>query len=80
LREKISASPEISLRLIDEDLTDATTAISHETLTDPRDRFIVATAKMLSLPLVTKDEAIRDGGLVATIWQAQSAHVPIAFL
>ncbi|MEA2494004.1 MAG: hypothetical protein QOJ29_1915, partial [Thermoleophilaceae bacterium] len=37
-------------------------------LTDPWDRFIVATAKALALPLVTRDAAIRDSNLIETIW------------
>jgi PIN domain nuclease of toxin-antitoxin system len=35
---------------------------------DPADRFIVATAVGRSLPLVTKDRAIRSAKLVTTIW------------
>jgi PIN domain nuclease of toxin-antitoxin system len=68
LREKISASPELSLHPIDEDVVDATTAIPRDVLSDPWDRFIVATAKALGLSLVTKDQAIRDSKLVPTIW------------
>jgi PIN domain nuclease of toxin-antitoxin system len=37
-------------------------------LADSRDRFIVATAKVLEVPLITKDQAIRDSGLVPAIW------------
>ena len=68
LRETISASPELSLQPIDEDVADATTAIPRDLLSDPWDRFIVATAKVLDVPLVTRDQAIRDSKLVATIW------------
>ncbi|MDL2275735.1 type II toxin-antitoxin system VapC family toxin [Desulfosarcina sp. OttesenSCG-928-G10] len=35
---------------------------------DPADRLVVATAKALGLPLITVDGAIRDAGLVSTIW------------
>ena len=49
-------------------LADATTAIPRDMLADPWDRFIVATAKTLGLSLVTKDQAIRDSGLVPSIW------------
>lgn len=35
---------------------------------DPFDRVIVATAKRLGLPLVTKDRLIRKARLVTTIW------------
>jgi PIN domain nuclease of toxin-antitoxin system len=68
LREKIAASPELSLHPIDEDVFDATTAIPRDVLADPWDRSIVATAKVLGVPLVTKDQAIHDSGLVPTIW------------
>ena len=68
LREKIAASPELSLHPIDEYVADATTAIPRNVLADPWDRFIVATARVLDVPLVTRDRAIRDSGLVATIW------------
>ena len=68
LREKIAASPELSLHPIDEDVADATTAIPRDVLSDPWDRFIVATAKVLGIALVTKDAAMRDSKLVPTIW------------
>jgi PIN domain nuclease of toxin-antitoxin system len=68
LRQKMSASSELSLQPIDEDVADATTAIPRDVLADPWDRFIVATAKVLAVPLVTRDQAIRDSGLVPTIW------------
>ena len=35
---------------------------------DPMDRLIVGTAIRLDLPLITKDQAIVDSGLVETIW------------
>ena len=51
---------------------DADTAWEAMTLvlpqSDPFDRVIVATAKRLGLPLVTKDRLIRKARLVATIW------------
>jgi PIN domain nuclease of toxin-antitoxin system len=68
LREQITSSPELSLHPIDEDVVDATIAIPRTLLGDPWDRFIVATAKVLEVPLVTRDAAIRDSGLVQTIW------------
>lgn len=68
LREQITSSPELSLHPIDEDVVDATISIPRKLLGDPWDRFIVATAKVLEMPLVTKDTAIRDSGLVPTIW------------
>ena len=35
---------------------------------DPFDRTIVATARLLDLPLITKDQAIADSGLVDIFW------------
>jgi len=37
-------------------------------LPDPADRFIVATATHLGLPLVTRDAKIASSGAVDTIW------------
>jgi PIN domain nuclease of toxin-antitoxin system len=37
-------------------------------LADPFDRFILATAAQLELPLVTADRAIRQTNLVEVIW------------
>jgi PIN domain nuclease of toxin-antitoxin system len=68
LREQIASSPELSLQPIDEDIVDATTSIPRKVLADPWDRFIVATAQTLGLPLVTRDTAIRGSELVPTIW------------
>jgi PIN domain nuclease of toxin-antitoxin system len=35
---------------------------------DPADRVIVATALIKGVPLLTKDESIRAGAVVATVW------------
>ncbi len=35
---------------------------------DPADRFLVATAIELRVPLVTKDAQIQQSGLIETIW------------
>ena len=39
-----------------------------QTLRDPWDRLITATAKALDVPLVTRDDKIRTSGLIETIW------------
>jgi predicted nucleic acid-binding protein len=39
-----------------------------ETLRDPIDCLIAATALINDAPLVTKDDRIRRSGVVATIW------------
>jgi len=40
----------------------------HKLLRDPADCLITATAAVHDAPLVTKDQRIRDSGLVETIW------------
>jgi PIN domain nuclease of toxin-antitoxin system len=45
-----------------------TAASLPDTIRDPADRLIVATALRHSVPLVTKDERIRRAGVVETIW------------
>jgi PIN domain nuclease of toxin-antitoxin system len=68
LRNKIASSSGWSLQPIDLDVIDATTSIPRDLLSDPWDRFIVATARALDVALVTRDGPIRDSGLVPTIW------------
>ncbi|WP_264916896.1 hypothetical protein [Mycobacterium kiyosense] len=53
---------------VDVDVVDAYTRISREVLRDPWDRFIVVTALILRAPLVTRDGAIQNSGLVQTVW------------
>ena len=64
-------SPELSDvaadALLEAEETDGV-VVSVASLADPWDRFIVATAKVLGIALVTKDAPIRDSGLVPTIW------------
>lgn len=68
LRSGLESSSKIDLHEIDVAVVDATTAIPRAVLSDPWDRFIVATARALGTPLVTRDERIRDARLVETIW------------
>jgi PIN domain nuclease of toxin-antitoxin system len=68
VRTAVVTSPAFVLQPVGLDVIDATTAIPRDLLSDPWDRFIVATAKTLDLSLVTKDQAVRDSGLVSTIW------------
>lgn len=68
LRDLLAASPAVDFHPIDVAVVDAYTAISRELLTDPWDRFIVATALVLRVPLVTRDGAIQRSGLLGTIW------------
>lgn len=68
LRGLVAAAPAVNLHPVDVDVADAYTAISRELLRDPWDRFIVATATVLRVPLVTRDGAIQRSGLLETIW------------
>lgn len=68
LRSLVMATPAIDLHPIDVAVADAYTAISRAVLRDPWDRFIVATARALQLPLVTRDDGIQGCELVETIW------------
>jgi PIN domain nuclease of toxin-antitoxin system len=68
LQARLDASPNVDLHAIDVAVADAFTLIPRTVLTDPWDRFIVATAKALALPLVTRDGAIRESNLVETVW------------
>jgi PIN domain nuclease of toxin-antitoxin system len=68
VRATIVTSPAFVLQPVDLAIVDTTTAIPRDLLSDPWDRFIVATAKVLGIALVTKDAAIRDSKLVPTIW------------
>jgi PIN domain nuclease of toxin-antitoxin system len=43
-------------------------AATFSTIRDPYDRMIIAQARVDGLPLITGDGAIRDSGLVRTVW------------
>lgn len=68
LHTLLTATSGIDLYPIDAAVAYAYTSISREMLTDPWDRFIVATALVLRAPLVTRDGAIQRSGLVETVW------------
>jgi len=53
---------------VDEAVAWKFTTIDRDLLRDPWDRFIVATALALDLPLVTADRRIQKSGLVEAIW------------
>ena len=44
-------------------------AVSLSSIRDPADRIIVATARHLSYPLISADEAIQKGDWVETAWE-----------
>ena len=58
----------VELAPIDLPVFNAWETIDRSTLTDPWDRLIVATAISMGLMLVTRDEPIKESGLVPTIW------------
>ena len=68
LRGLVMATSAVDLHPVDVAVADAYTAISRELLSDPWDRFIVATALVLRVPLVTRDRGIQRSGLVETVW------------
>jgi PIN domain nuclease of toxin-antitoxin system len=68
LRRVLSEFASVDLHPIDVSVVDAATSIPREVLTDPWDRFIVATATALDVSLVTRDRAIAKAALVETIW------------
>lgn len=68
LRATMVASAKVDLHPIDVAVTDAAISIPRDALSDPWDRFILATARALELPLVTRDERIQKTELVETTW------------
>ena len=68
LRSALDSARGVDLHPIDVAIADAFTAIPRDVLSDPWERFIVATARSLDVPLVTRDERIRAAGLTETIW------------
>lgn len=68
LRAGMLSSPAVDLHPVTVEVADTYTEIDRSALRDPWDRFIVATARALALPLVTRDSAIRRAGLVETLW------------
>jgi PIN domain nuclease of toxin-antitoxin system len=68
IRGLIEISPAVELYPMNLAVTDAYTSIDRGALKDPWDRFIVATAQTLHVPLVTKDGPIHRSRLIETIW------------
>lgn len=62
LRGLLMATSAVDLHPVDVDVADAYTGIDRDLLRDPWDRFIVATALVLRVPLVTRDGAIQRSG------------------
>lgn len=68
LRSTMVASPKVDLHPIDVAVADAAVSIPRDALGDLWDRFILATALALELPLVTRDGRIQKAELVETVW------------
>lgn len=68
LRRWLVSSPAVVLHPIDVLVADEAMAIPRNLLSDPWDRFIVATARALGIALVTRDASIAAARLVATVW------------
>lgn len=68
VRAELESSARVDLQVIDAGVADAYAGIPRAVLRDPWDRFIVATARVLAAPLVTRDAAIQQAQLVPTIW------------
>ncbi len=67
IRSTMVASPKVDLHPVDVAVTDAAISIERDALGDPWDRFILATAIALELPLVTRDGRIQKTELVETL-------------
>ncbi len=59
---------EIEVLHLTSEVAIATSHFSLESLPDPMDRIIVATARAEGIPLVTADERIQNSALLKTIW------------
>ena len=68
IRQAASSSPAMGFSPVDEAVARTFTTIDRDLLRDPWDRFIVAAALDLDLPLVTADQRIEETGLAETVW------------
>ena len=64
----VAAAPGVKFIPVDNEIAVQSVALPGEFHKDPADRFIVATARKFSAPLITKDEKIREYANVKTIW------------
>ena len=64
----MGALPGLRVVAVDDDIATEAALFGDAMHGDPADRIIVATAKVLAATLATKDERIREAGVVPTIW------------
>ena len=65
--ERLAAMKEISIQPIDFSIARLAAALPYP-YGDPADRFILATAQSLAIPLITKDKHMHTYSQVETIW------------
>jgi len=68
LRRLLATTENVELHPVDVAIADAFTSIDRAVLADPWDRFIVATAIVLDVPLITRDARITESHIIATLW------------
>lgn len=68
VRTRLGVLAKVTLEPVTAEIADAMTSFPRAVLLDPWDRLIVATARVLSVPLVTRDDSTRGAQLVQTIW------------
>ncbi len=66
--ENALAEPRVNLLPLTPSIAAASTQLGDHMHADPADRLIVSTALAHHAELVTKDQAIRDADVIATIW------------
>ena len=66
LRSAMEGSP--ALRFLALDLRQLDEFAAHGAIRDPFDRLIVGACRAVDARLITKDEGLRESGLVGTVW------------
>ena len=64
----VTSLPELTVQPIDFAIARQAATLSNYQYGDPADRFILATAQSLAIPLVTKDKRMHSYAPVETIW------------
>ena len=66
--QRLAAIPQLRFVPVDNDIALASTRLPDPLHADPADRIIVATARSLGAPLITRDERLHEYPHVETIW------------